>query len=489
MVHRDIDGSGLYQMVQKEMDGDTTLLEALLRTPVPSSLALEAELVQHLDCLRRQADLASTLKIQWEFVKEDESFLLAGPGEQVPLLARWLRNAETTKEKILRVGTRYLLTDALYDRMVQAGQISRFEHREWLEKQRGLDGRQFPLLVLIGEKTMMLDAIIKQMEEHLQKQETALKEEASLTPSAVSLIVRREIVSLQESIIKSTTSQVEDCRKKMNVQEAEMDRLKKAVQVMDKSGNAGEEDPLAVHLNANEKRHLDGNKVRVMVNDENIADDEYWSRMVNEVSDNRESEAKGSAKNDEPAVKVRKVEPPHDRGKQNRVPSGAKVEAVAPPIVFGESQRARELEREIAKMEKDLASFPYRHREDDCKGISPTMKCAFCRAEGEHFSDACTLWRSGDARRNIVRSMGYCKFCLEIDHEEAECGLKEKVCWYCSRVIGTAFEVLIPEDGRFHHRSLCNVPDKKPLARAMLENARRELRAIRDAYGESSRGK
>ncbi|VDO20083.1 unnamed protein product [Heligmosomoides polygyrus] len=376
-------------MVQKGMDGDTTLLEALLRTPVPSSLALEAELVQHLDCLRRQADLASTLKIQWEFVKEDESFLLAGPGEQVPLL-----------------GTRYLLTDALYDRMVQAGQISRFEHREWLEKQRGLDGRQFPLLVLIGEKTMMLDAIIKQMEEHLQKQETALKEEASLTPSAVSLIVRREIVSLQESIIKSTTSQVEDCRKKMDVQEAEMDRLKKAVHVMDKSSNASEEDPLAVHLNANERRHLDGNKVRVMVNDENIADDEYWSRMVNEVSDNGESEAKGGAKNDERAVKVRKVEPPRDRGKQNRVPSGAKVEAVAPPIVFGESQRARELEREIAKMEKDLASFPYRHREDDCKGISLTMKCAFCRAEGEHFSDACTLWRSGDARRNIVRSMG-----------------------------------------------------------------------------------
>lgn len=55
------------------------------------------------------------------------------------------------------------------------------------------------------------------------------------------------------------------------------------------------------------------------------------------------------------------------------------LEAVAFPIMFSGSQRARELERAVSKMEY-LAPIPHRHHEDDCQGIAPTMKCAFCGA-------------------------------------------------------------------------------------------------------------
>ncbi|EYB89023.1 hypothetical protein Y032_0237g3239, partial [Ancylostoma ceylanicum] len=54
------------------------------------------------------------------------------------------------------------------------------------------------------------------------------------------------------------------------------------------------------------------------------------------------------------------------------------------------------------------------------------------------------------------------------------CNYKRRQCWYCNRVKGTVFEDLIPRDNG-HHRSLCNVPDKKHIAMVRITSAKREL--------------
>ncbi|KAK6764832.1 hypothetical protein RB195_024959 [Necator americanus] len=172
--------------------------------------------------------------------------------------------------------------------------------------------------------------------------------------------------------------------------------------------------------------------------------------MVNEVAD---------PSNDDEPVKTRRV---HDDSPRD-------------PSVF---DRASQLGDKITQMERDLEYFPFTDPGDRCAGLQTTMRCAFCDAEGEHFSDACPMFRSGDERFDITRAKRWCTFCIGDCPRNVPCRLRERQCWYCTRVKDTIFAALRPRDNG-HHRSLCNVPDKRHLARERLVNAKEELRRLR----------
>ncbi|KAK6728548.1 hypothetical protein RB195_005906 [Necator americanus] len=133
---------------------------------------------------------------------------------------------------------------------------------------------------------------------------------------------------------------------------------------MEESSNvetAAPDDEITVKVNASRtQRSLRGEKVHLAADDHlrDEEDEDYWSRMVNEVAD--------PSNDDEPAAKARRV---HDDSP--RVPS-----------VF---DRVSQLEDENTQMERDLEYFPFRDPGDRCAGLQTTMRCAFCDAEGEHF--------------------------------------------------------------------------------------------------------
>ncbi|KAK6030215.1 zinc knuckle [Ostertagia ostertagi] len=93
------------------------------------------------------------------------------------------------------------------------------------------------------------------------------------------------------------------------------------------------------------------------------------------------------------------------------------------------------------------------------KGYERFMKCAFCEAIGIHYSDSCTALRDPYTRRELIRSTGRCRMCLErVCARGATCRKYLTACYYCRE--------------RGHHSSLCDFPDQSDYIRSRLENAR-----------------
>ncbi|KAK5980695.1 hypothetical protein GCK32_007999 [Trichostrongylus colubriformis] len=55
------------------------------------------------------------------------------------------------------------------------------------------------------------------------------------------------------------------------------------------------------------------------------------------------------------------------------------------------------------------------------------LRCGFCDAKGEHYSDSCPQFRTVEERRRMIR----CKFCLDTMHSSRNCTRPMKRCKYC----------------------------------------------------------
>ncbi|VDO96333.1 unnamed protein product [Heligmosomoides polygyrus] len=140
-------------------------------------------------------------------------------------------------------------------------------------------------------------------------------------------------------------------------------------------------------------------------------------------------------------------------------------------------QRIEFLQSLVDRMENDIRNFPHRKREYLSPYMGRMVRCMFCKVVGEHYSDSCPVVTDGDERFNIVLDENKCQYCLEGCNPDKECPYKKKECLYCKRVKGTAFESLIPNDNG-HHNTLCNIPNKRHVARARLNDAKDELREL-----------
>ncbi|KIH56784.1 hypothetical protein ANCDUO_13027 [Ancylostoma duodenale] len=372
-----------------EIYGDTTHLAELIRVRAPTSSQLEAELRLVLDAIHQQVRIASTLALQWDHIKKDNAFQLAPPAEQILVTSRCLRTAEVTKERVLRLGTRYILTDLVYENHSFTGRISRFDRQDWLMEDHKLEVRSNIVLQLINRQKRLLEREIREMEAFLGRQEKALNDEYARVDDRVSTVLKREFELLHDQLDGRSNEQVGVLIDMLTAQKEEMQQLKQTIQRMEESSNrAAPKDEFPVKVNASRtQRSLSGERVHFAADDHSRdeEDEDYWSRMVNEVSD--------PSNDDEPAVKPRRV---HDDSP--RIPS-----------IF---DRVNQLEDEITQMERDLEYFPFRDPGDRCAGLQTTMRCAFCDAEEEHFSNACPVFRSGDERSDIIRAKGWCTFCI-----------------------------------------------------------------------------
>ncbi|EYC34701.1 hypothetical protein Y032_1715g3946, partial [Ancylostoma ceylanicum] len=163
-----------------------------------------------------------------------------------------------------------------------------------------------------------------------------------------------------------SSSDFEMLQTKLNEQSAEMKRLKEKIMAMEEPSARdvqGDNDVLVNVTPEKVQRRLSEQKIQV----EQMEDQEYWARMVQEVSGPELPALVSEPSSDdesEPEVKTRKVR-------------------VQPE----ESDRVEELAALLWQMERDFESFPFRKREKFSPGIEPDIKCAFCGIYGEHFSD------------------------------------------------------------------------------------------------------
>ncbi|KAK6753679.1 hypothetical protein RB195_012956 [Necator americanus] len=168
-----------------------------------------------------------------------------------------------------------------------------------------------------------------------------------------------------------------------------------------------------------------------------------------------------------PVTSDEEVEPP---------PKSPRVERYS--VSRWSTTSTEELERELTEMERYLQVFPFRKLGDLSREVQGDIICAFCEAEGQHYSDSCAQVISGDQRLEIISIKGWYNYCLEDCPVNRQCKFAKRHCWYCRQLEGTVFVELIPRDG-VHHRALCNVPNAKSEARSWILEAREELKMRR----------
>ncbi|KAK6027070.1 hypothetical protein OSTOST_06908 [Ostertagia ostertagi] len=101
-------------MASREGDGDIKLVIDLATTRVLDQQQIQMELEMAAISLQRQKKIAT--------------------GEQFSFTTHCLREAEVTKEKILRMGTRYLIMDFLYEYITEWGEASSFGRQDFIAR-------------------------------------------------------------------------------------------------------------------------------------------------------------------------------------------------------------------------------------------------------------------------------------------------------------------------------------------------------------------
>ncbi|KAK5969775.1 hypothetical protein GCK32_007425 [Trichostrongylus colubriformis] len=429
-------------MASREEDGDIELITAMTTTEPLDCQQVQMELEMAAISLQRQKKIASVLVNQWNHHKNEDAFILASVGERMWLTTHCLREAEVTKERILQMGTRYLLMDRLYQHMEKWGEASSFEKQDFFECAREYAFGTEAIRDLIITQRDVLDIEIKDMKTVLAHQERELKEGESITSTQVQRIVRKEIESLRPSEVDAL---------KRNVEEHEAEIILRRRESDAKSTGEATEEQYSSEMDSESKEDCARETADENRQTDDPDDDEcYWRRMVREVAEGTSDEEIPS-RAEEPTLKSRKIE-----------------SSPRPTLIQMEEVRER-----LARMRFDLSRFPFRDPRDPSFGISPSRVCAFYMAEGVHFSDACPFFRDGNARRRLINKRGVCVHCME-NRQGHQCRYRSRE-FYCFRLSDIVFADLREEDGGIHHKAICRVPDEKEMAIARLEDAEREL--------------
>ncbi|VDP35005.1 unnamed protein product [Heligmosomoides polygyrus] len=450
-----------------ELDGDTTFLSRMLSLRYPPAPEIDEDLERVFEALQAQVNIASLLRIQWKHIKDEST--LAGVAEQILGASRCLRTAEVTREKITRLGSRYILTNLIFWK-------ARFNKQGYPIGEGELSSKSKSVLKLMNEQRMVLEATIQEIEKYLAEiEKTARKRELVNNAAQLGTLVRMEVDRVANIEKEKSTTRYSELQEMIQRQSVELSRLKEKMAEKERGSTRSENDN-----NNDETPKAESNE---NCERENLDDNAYWERMVEEVSGLEEppkeervksadiskpvknSKTEGVEEKGEPAPKARKIDPSNRSEPRSRV---------------------RVLEDWIMVMENDIQKFPYRKSEVWSQGIDPRMQCSFCDLTGEHFSDSCSVYTDSSVRHNIVVWKGLCDICLDYCSRTGECRTTLRPCWYCVRVKETCFSDLAKKDYR-HHRALCDVPDKRKEARRRIEAAKRELDELRSRSGGPSR--
>ncbi|VDP08810.1 unnamed protein product [Heligmosomoides polygyrus] len=139
-----------------------------------------------------------------------------------------------------------------------------------------------------------------------------------------------------------------------------------------------------------------------------------------------------------------------------------------------QESRQRKLQRDLDDLQRGLRLLPTRKIGECSRGVSDHIVCAFCEAQGAHYSDSCPVYTNEDERFELIMRDGRCQYCLERCADREECKRKSNPCWYCSIVRPTILRFLIPNN-EWHHRALCSVPNSKDRIRDAIEDVRSSL--------------
>ncbi|XGW17279.1 hypothetical protein V3C99_002131 [Haemonchus contortus] len=183
--------------------------------------------------LQTQKNLATTLVKQWNHHKSEQAFLCASAGEQMCLTTQCLRRAEVTEERILRMGTRYMIMSLLYEYIMELNDESESQKKEFLTRKREYPFGTDEIKELVISQRDLLNTEIEDMKELLESREREVKSLIPTTSFQVQRILEKKLESFQDQLAFSRL-ELENLSKAVEAQKLEMAELGKELEVKKK---------------------------------------------------------------------------------------------------------------------------------------------------------------------------------------------------------------------------------------------------------------
>ncbi|KAK6027247.1 hypothetical protein OSTOST_06724, partial [Ostertagia ostertagi] len=144
-------------------EGNLLNLVILLHDPDPTERHVEKDLETVLNAFHDEIGRARAIRTQWQCLSVDGSFLETSPTQKLVDVSRCLYTALVSRETILRMGTRYVLSDLIYHHQVQRGRLSQGRRDEWLRAAHEHDVRSKQVSALTEEYARRMETTIIEM--------------------------------------------------------------------------------------------------------------------------------------------------------------------------------------------------------------------------------------------------------------------------------------------------------------------------------------
>ncbi|KAK6030424.1 hypothetical protein OSTOST_03441 [Ostertagia ostertagi] len=450
-------------MAARDSEDDTKYLSEMILHRHTALNRVQEDLKAIHEVFQQQISVAAMMQLQWNYLKTEESFMLGTPASKIRTISKQMKELLRTKEKISRMGVRFIYTSQYYKEVAHLGERHvNVSVKEW-------DKEVESMLLQLDKNKKRFEEVINEMEFELEKAEKDFNEGPCHTNAEhINKLFRRAFENLTASDKDDADKRFADVQKKIEEQSEEISRIK---QILDQPKKVAE---------PNE--------------DEEMSDDAYWSRMVQEVQVNEvnqdppelapDDDVEGDWEMRSEDGTEETIEEVNPGRKNDRVVEVVRPEQSSKSRHWDYEQREEraqessqnELKYRIYWMERDLQNFPYRKKEWRSPNMKRRLTCAFCDVEGEHFSDSCPTITNGNQRWNIALEKKYCQYCLARCGNSKDCESRNKSCYYCDRVSRTSFEYFIPDD-HGHNTALCNIPDRKADAHEFWKCPRGIIRA------------
>ncbi|VDP03327.1 unnamed protein product [Heligmosomoides polygyrus] len=93
------------------------------------------------------------------------------PGEQVLLLNRCLPTGELTKEKTIKLVTRYLLTERMFEQHVENGRLNSINQHAWYNKPHKFNVKPDDVFQFVHDNLDQLEELINELEREHRRAE------------------------------------------------------------------------------------------------------------------------------------------------------------------------------------------------------------------------------------------------------------------------------------------------------------------------------
>ncbi|KAK6018280.1 hypothetical protein OSTOST_16147 [Ostertagia ostertagi] len=469
-------------MAFNEMN-DMEYYTRLMTNPHQSWSSVQQDLDNTQELLRIELKVADAYKEQWNWTRNDETFVLATPAAKFIILSKLLHKIHASKHDISRLGVRVVSTQIFYRSLGDDSTERTFE-KEVQENLKTMD-----------IYTKQLSSLMKEIETYMKRAENDFRTgPCSTNAEQINALFRRAFETLTMEDKDKTGQKIIELQTQLNIQSEELARMKEELAKRPTSEPTQAPVPMEVEMTDNEYFDRMINEVNEveqppeLVSEESdederkqaevhmivrVEDQEQSDRVVVRVDESQQEEKEAVVRveqvgHQERVVRVEDEE--HGRRTKREEREDSEIEEL--------KNQCRYLEQKVDFMHDVVRKFPYRKKEFVSPGMRKDRSCAFCKAEGQHFSDSCPHYVDGDERYEMMIDEGVCRYCLERDkcNYDNTCPYAYKECFYCSRLEGTPFEYMIIKDG--HHTALCNIPNRKHEARTELDKAREELREV-----------